>query len=144
MVRGRIRGRVCRGTETWLLGTAPRNRNVTAEAAHRTISGKQSHARLSRIPRRPRKLHEAYYEIEDGALRHNEGLNNEDVLPLEEFLAAAEGDMTMADRTWAAARQLLDDIQRARDFCPVVQPPFRWAKVSQKADVGRGREHAGP
>ena len=78
-----------------------------------------------RDSKRPRKLHEAYYETEDAALRHDEGLDNEDVLALEEFLAAAEGDMTMADRTWAAARQLLDDIQRARDFCPVVQPPFR-------------------
>ena len=53
-----------------------------------------------RDSKRPRKLHEAYYETEDAALRHDEGLDNEDVLALEEFLAAAEGDMTMADRTW--------------------------------------------
>ena len=112
VVRGRIRGRVCRGTETWLRDRAAKQIRDRRSSPPNNL-GQTITREAQRDSKRPRKLHEAYCEIEDGALRHDEGLNNE-VLALEEFLAAAEGDMTMADRTWAAARQLLDDIQRAQ------------------------------
>ena len=47
------------------------------------------------------------------ALGLNEELDNDEKL-------ATEGDMSQASRTWAEARQLLNDMHRARGFYPVV------------------------
>ena len=61
--------------------------------------------------------HETYYEAETALVRLDTTPNNEGVLELEEYVAAQEGNMAVANRTPAAGRQLLNKFQaEARTF----------------------------
>ena len=57
---------------------------------------------------------EVFYETEESSLVHEEDLDNDDVLALEEYVAATERDMSQANRTWSEARQPLNDTLNAR------------------------------
>ena len=56
----------------------------------------------------------AFFETEESSLALQEDLNSDDVLAMEEYVAATERDMSQANRTWSEARQPLNDILNAR------------------------------
>ena len=80
-------------------------------------SSETPHAKFGGVSR---EFAEMECETKEGALVLEEEFDNDDVLALEECVAATEDDMSMANRTWEEARQLLHHIQKARRVCPVV------------------------
>ena len=72
-----------------------------------------------------------------------EAQDDDGVLALEEYVAMSEGQAAAANRTWAEARRILNEVQKARGFYPVVGlaalPPG-----GRGAAEARGSQASGP
>ena len=92
----RNRARLLPRTVEWVPSHRPeRARNsATPHAKH---SGVQECAEMESEP-------EASHEVEEKCLALEEEFDNDEVLALEGYVAATEGDMSMANWTWAEAR----------------------------------------